>query len=86
MEISVSRLQAILTDEERVGRGPQIQNLSPFGVIVQSLMHREPGATRQLLCSKDRGFAIWIPAEIDLPKGMEEEGFHDVVVLGRCSR
>ena len=86
MEISVSRLQVILSDEELVGRGARIQNLSPFGVIVQSLMHREPDATRRLFCSKDRGFSIWIPAEIDLPKGMEEGGFHDVVVLGQCSR
>lgn len=80
--ISVSRLREILQEEEAAGRGSRTENLSPYGAIVQSLIRREPSATKRMLCSKDREFAIWIPSEIDVPKEMEEEGgFHDVIVL-----
>ena len=81
MGISVRRLREIMAEEECSGRGSLTQNLSPFGTIIQSLIQREPEATRRLLCSRSRDFAIWIPSEINLSQRMDEAEFHDVMVL-----
>ena len=81
MGISVRRLREMLAEEQCCGRGSLTQNLSPFGTIIQSLIQREPEATRRLLCSRNRDFAIWIPSEINLSESMDEAEFHNVIVL-----
>lgn len=79
--ISVRKLGSLLTEEECAGRGSLMQNLSPFGTIMQSLIWREPEAMRRLLCSRSRDFAICIPSEIQLPHLICEDDFHNVMVL-----
>ena len=79
--LSLERLEGALHAEKEVGRGTLPQNLSPFGVITQVLLRREASAMQRLLTMRHRGFTIWIPAELQVPEGMDSLELRDVVML-----
>ena len=81
MDVSIHRLEIILQTQKRVSMGVLPQNLSPFGVITQSLLREERSAMQRLLFNERRGFTIWIPPELDLPEDLDQRNFRDVVML-----
>ena len=80
-DLSVERLDGALTAESLRGRGNLPQNLSPFSVIIQALLRAERDVMRKLLTRKNRGFAIWIPAELEVPDDLGSRRLRDVVML-----
>jgi ppGpp synthetase/RelA/SpoT-type nucleotidyltranferase len=68
--VSVDELKDDLIAEEAEGRGPLIETLSPFGIVVQTFLRRRGNVMKQVLAGGDRYRSrgrIVIPAEIELP-------------------
>ena len=67
VNIDVPRLRAILESQKQQGKGPLTQNLSPYGIVVQSLMSECPAQFIALMSNAVERRKVLIPAEIDWP-------------------
>ena len=67
VSIDADQLRDLLIQEREEGRGPLTMNLSPYGVIVQTLLNREFDKLSSALARDDARIRILIPEEIDLP-------------------
>lgn len=65
LDMSNDTLKKILIKEAAIGRGAHTRNLSPYGIIVQSILNQEPGKLLEYMESGDR--KIFLPREIELP-------------------
>jgi hypothetical protein len=68
LNIDMAALKKILRDETKAGKGLKTLNLSPYGIIIQSLVNREPARLVDYLSSGSGTFKVLIPKEIDLPE------------------
>jgi len=68
--INLRRLKEILHAETSEGRGSELKNLSPYGVIVQSVMMHETEKFATYLEKTEAGspFFIVFPRELDIPE------------------
>jgi ppGpp synthetase/RelA/SpoT-type nucleotidyltranferase len=71
LKIDVEKLKSILESEGLKDRGAKIQNLSPYGVIVQSLIYCELAAFKKLLKKLPRNRIIITP-EIKFPSEIDK--------------
>ena len=66
--IELSDLKGIVLDENKLGRGTQLLNLSPYGIIIQSIINQKKSLVEAGFKNnnnkKVKGF--YIPLEIDL--------------------
>ncbi len=79
VDIKINRLREILDEETKIGRGVKTLNLSPYGIIIQSLLNQE---TEKLLCflsSEPKRFKIFIPQEIDIPTHVDKNSLRNVI-------
>jgi ppGpp synthetase/RelA/SpoT-type nucleotidyltranferase len=71
LQMSVDQLKQDLAAELEAGRGRLIETLSPFGVVIQTLLQRHEAEMRDLLTGRNRRLRgrdrIVIPAEIEFP-------------------
>ena len=65
LDISVSRLKEILIEEGSAGRGPSLRDLSPYGVVVQSIARVEPDKFLGYVNGAAGRFKVLITKEID---------------------
>ena len=74
IKIDISRLGEILDKEKAEGRGALTRNLSPFGVVIQSLLSEEKDKMISFLKLKGKSrMRVVIPAEIDFPNCLDRE-------------
>jgi len=66
-------LASDLTAEEAAGRGVLIETLSPFGIVVQTLLNRRTAVMQSVMAKPPgrRRFRVVIPAEIAVPPGID---------------
>lgn len=77
--IENKRLREILKSETVLGRGAKILNLSPYSIIVQSLMKVEPGLIRKFLDSESAKIKIFVPREIEMPSDFDGTASPNIV-------
>jgi hypothetical protein len=67
LEIDLKTLRDILERETEGGRGVKILNLSPYGIIIQSLLNQEGDKIVKFLSSDDKNnkFKIYLHKELD---------------------
>ncbi|MBT9547790.1 MAG: hypothetical protein IV090_20540 [Candidatus Sericytochromatia bacterium] len=79
LDLNSDILAKILIDESKAGRGKSILNLSPYGIIIQSIIHQKPDVILNALSARNTGQRrrrfpkIFIPDEIDLPSSFRRE-------------
>lgn len=73
VNIDINRLDEILNNEKDNGRGPLTRNLSPFGVVLQSLLLNEKEKMIDFLKNKNNKskFSVVVPTEIDFPSEVD---------------
>ncbi|MFY9225276.1 MAG: hypothetical protein WAQ98_21560 [Blastocatellia bacterium] len=67
LEIDITVLGLVLEEEEREGRGAKLKNLSPFYVILQSLLYRREDFIKRFANSTRTKTKILIPSEVETP-------------------
>lgn len=66
LKIPVEELRIYLEKENGLGKGTNIRNLSPYNIIVQTLINQSPGHFLQFLKNRKSRFRILVPSEIEL--------------------
>lgn len=64
LEIDRGRLKKILREETAKGGGTKTLNLSPFGIVVQSICLHEYDRMKELLQGEEERFRVFLPDEI----------------------
>jgi ppGpp synthetase/RelA/SpoT-type nucleotidyltranferase len=62
--MSVDELASVLETETEASRGSDVQNLSPYAAIVQSVLHQRPHALGPRGSAR---FNVIVPREVDIP-------------------
>jgi ppGpp synthetase/RelA/SpoT-type nucleotidyltranferase len=65
LDISITRLKEILNTEASAGRGHHLKNLSPYGIVVQSIARVEPEKFWGYVSGVAKEFKVVITKEID---------------------
>ncbi|RNJ75146.1 MAG: hypothetical protein EB830_06575 [Nitrosopumilus sp. H13] len=65
LDISVNDMKGYVGKETNAMRGTHTKNLSPFFIILQSIINREPEKIRVFLSKSDTWYRIPVPPEID---------------------
>lgn len=65
MDITIEELRRYVNIESNEKRGIYTQNLSPFFIILQSIIYRAPEKIREFLSRDDTKYRIPLPSEID---------------------
>jgi hypothetical protein len=73
LRLTKNELGTVLQEEANQGRGKHTLNLSPFCIVVQSLLNREPARMLELLLSERVKRKLMIPQEIQLPSSFPKE-------------
>ena len=84
ISLGADELGAILEEETNDGRGASTRNLSPFAIVVDSLLRRR----RNALVNHLRGrsgrrtrFIVVLPSELDLPSGEDTSKWKNAMLL-----
>jgi ppGpp synthetase/RelA/SpoT-type nucleotidyltranferase len=65
LEINLNELQECLDAESSAGRGVKTLNLSPYCIILQSIINQKPQKLKSFLSHSTSEIKIFIPREID---------------------
>jgi hypothetical protein len=80
IQIDAPALRTLLDEEQRQGRGPLTRNLSPYGIVLQTLfIHRKDIVCMAL--SRKQKVRVLIPKELDLPEDVDPTSWRDAVVF-----
>ncbi len=81
LRMKIGRLEAILNEGKIQRKGTHPANLSPYGTIVQYLFDAEKEMLFAFLKDDKVKTKILIPAEIEIPKGMDLSKFRNAVFV-----
>lgn len=81
IDINLNTLIKILQDETKKGKGIKIVNLSPYGIIIQSLINREPDRLFKYLSSDSGAVKILLPIEIEIPDSIHKEELKNAIFI-----
>ena len=85
LRIKIERLEQILNDGKAQRAGVHPSNLSPFGTIVQYLFDAEKEKMVELLKNEKTRTKILIPAEIELPAGLNRSELKNAVFVSKAA-
>ncbi len=69
--VDSGELKSIVEAETVLGKGTQTLTLSPFSIVVQSLLNQQPDRMRDFLYGPEEGFSIFIPREVEFPPSVD---------------
>jgi hypothetical protein len=84
VKIDVPRLEAILQHQQQQGKGPLTRNLSPYGIVVQSLLSECPTQFMTWLSATTARRKVVIPAEIDWPANLDRGQGRNALFIGEA--
>ena len=85
VKVDVKQLRAILERQQQQGKGPLTRNLSPYGVVVQSLLSECPDQFMVLLSAANVRRKVVIPAEIEWPIELDRHQGRNALFIGEAS-
>lgn len=68
LNLKVSDLKNILTSENSIGRGTNLKNLSPFLLIIQSIIYQRQAILETYINDVPKKFKIILPKELQIEK------------------
>ncbi len=69
--ISLEELKAMVEQENLVGRGALTLNLSPYCILIQTIINQNSQKLRAFLTGRQKKLKILLPKEIELPPELE---------------
>jgi ppGpp synthetase/RelA/SpoT-type nucleotidyltranferase len=75
LNIGMDELRTMIDRETMEGRGTKTLNLSPYCIVIQSIVYQDPQRVRDFLSTPPRhlrNFKLFIPKEIELPEDIAE--------------
>lgn len=81
VNIDINRLSKILDEETKIGKGAKTLNLSPYGIIIQSIVNREGKRFFGYLSSESKQFKVFIPKEIEILESVDKNSFRNAVFI-----
>jgi ppGpp synthetase/RelA/SpoT-type nucleotidyltranferase len=84
VKIDVTQLQTILERQQQQGKGPLTRNLSPYGIVVQSLLNECPTQFMAWLSAADVRGKVVIPAEIEWPAELDRGQRRNALFIGEA--
>jgi hypothetical protein len=81
IDIGVSELNEMIEKETREGRGANTLNLSPYGVIVQTLLNQNEKKIVNYLKDPNKNHKIYFYNEIEIPQNLEKSEFKNAIFL-----
>jgi ppGpp synthetase/RelA/SpoT-type nucleotidyltranferase len=81
LNIGLDELRMIIDRETVAGRGVRTLNLSPYGIIVQSVINQSPIKVKDFLTKYSRDFKIFIPKEVELTPDLDALDKKNIVSL-----
>jgi hypothetical protein len=72
--VNAEALQNLLIAKRDQGRGPLTQNLSPYGIVVQTVLNQCATQVQESL-TKDQKSALVVTRELEIPDGMTRIGW-----------
>lgn len=81
LKLEPNDLRNVLDEETEQGRGAKIRNLSPYGVVVQSLARRRWEEMEKLLGDGSAHTKVLLPIEVELPADVDRSAFGNVVLV-----
>jgi ppGpp synthetase/RelA/SpoT-type nucleotidyltranferase len=85
VKIDVTRLRAILERQQQQGKGALTRNLSPYGIVVQSLLSECPEQLMALLSAADVRRKVVIPAELEWPAELDRRQGRNALFIGEAA-
>jgi ppGpp synthetase/RelA/SpoT-type nucleotidyltranferase len=80
VQLDADELRSLLAEEKAQGRGPLTQNLTPYGIVLQTLFSKK----KDILCTalkKKQKYAVLIPKELELPDGVNTDEWNNAAVF-----
>jgi ppGpp synthetase/RelA/SpoT-type nucleotidyltranferase len=81
LNITTDDLRKVLDEETKAGGGINLKNLSPYSIIVQSLINQRTESMKKLLSGEARQFKVFIPREVEIPSLIDPAAFTNVLYL-----
>lgn len=85
LELKVDRLKEILALEKQSLNGNLPLNLSPYAIIVQSLLHYEKDKMQHLLINNQGKIRVVISSELEFPGDMDRASCCNAIFIGQPS-
>jgi len=79
--INSTKLKEVIVKETEIGKGTNILSLSPYGIILQSLLNSEEGLMCQCLTADETKFKMLMTKELELPKTLPLEKLKNVIII-----
>ena len=80
VDVKLERLQEIITEETKLGRGIKTVNLSPYCTIVQSLINREPDKVIKYVMGPKQDFKVYMSCELEIPPKWNLKRFTNAIL------
>jgi len=80
LDIGIDELGDILRSETRDGRGAALLNLSPYGVVVQSVMNHAEAKIAKFLACRMAKTRLFITPELEVPPSIDLQRSQNVVL------
>ncbi|MCP4150750.1 MAG: hypothetical protein GY757_23595 [bacterium] len=81
VDIEVDALKIMLEKETSMERGTKTLNLSPYGIIIQTLFNRKEDKIVSYLRGSKNNFKIHLHNELDIPGHIEKKDFNNALIL-----
>lgn len=81
IDIDLRTLRRILSVETKQGRGTKTLNLSPYGIIIRSLINQNPKKLLGYLSAESGRFRVLIPREIELPDNIDRSSLKNAIFI-----
>ncbi len=80
VDIDLVTLRNALIKETELGRGTKTLDLSPYAIIVQSLLNQEIDKMNKYLTAPEDKFRIYLCKELDIPEGIDRTQVKNAVL------
>lgn len=71
VRIDLKTLKNVLVEETKKGRGLKTLNLSPYAIIIQSLLDQQPERMETFFNTENMEFNIYLPREVNIPTSID---------------
>jgi ppGpp synthetase/RelA/SpoT-type nucleotidyltranferase len=74
-------LGTLLREEQDQGRGPETRNLSPYGIVLQTLFQHRKADLYSALSKKPNKMRVLIPKELEVPNDADSSAWQSAILV-----
>lgn len=81
VDMSIDEFRLVLNKESEAGSGKQTLNLSPYGILIQSLLRQSSSRMKGVFTDARSRTKILVPSEIELPNDFNPEALTNAIFV-----